>query len=88
MGELLLLHRRDRRGRRVFFGDRASSFMLECRHDVQGCSSHPVAMWHPVNTEDGGQRGVKNVVLDGLTKLLCPRSLVNSSHSICGSAGF
>lgn len=74
MGELLLLHIRDRCERRVFLGH-CSSFMLECRHDVQSYSSHPVTMWHQVNTEDGGQRDGKN--LGGLTTLLCPGSLFN-----------
>lgn len=81
LGELLLLHRRDRCGRRVFFGHRSSSFMPECRRDVQGCSSHPVATWHQVHTEDGGQRDGKSMVFAGLTKLLCPGSLINSSYS-------
>ena len=61
LGQLLLLHKRDRYAGRVLSGYRSSFFMLECRRDVQGCSSHPASMWHQANTEDGAQRYGKNL---------------------------
>lgn len=53
-------HRQDVMVRTLVSGD-GSSFMLECRHNVQSCSSHPVTKWHQVNSEGGGQRDEENL---------------------------